>query len=355
MKKRIKKIRSQMEKKDIESLIIDSQNNIFYLTGFTGTAGKVLLTPFDNYFFTDGRYIEQANSQIKGFQIKKIDNSYEKLMKEILNDEKINTIHFESTIISYKQFQKYNNEFSGVKLSPVENIMEELRLKKDESEIAKIKKAVKIADKAFDEIMDYIKPGLTENEIALKLEYIMRKEGGSEPPFDYIVASGKRSSLPHGVASDKKIKNGDFVTMDFGIKYEGYCSDITRTVILGKHTSKQQEIYETVLKAQKQVIKEIEPGMNTKNIDAIARDIIKEAGYGDNFKHSLGHGLGIEVHEQPRISYKNEDKIEAGMVITNEPGIYISDWGGVRIEDDLLITDSGCEVLNSAPKELIIL
>ncbi|MGM0437114.1 MAG: M24 family metallopeptidase [Bacillota bacterium] len=354
MKKRIEKIRSLMEKEGIDSLLITTDVNRFYLSGFTGSSGYILFTPEKNYFITDFRYTEQAKNQTNGFEILEFNKNIPERIAEILNKNNSKKLGFESKNVTYNKYKEYKSKFNGIDLISTEDLVKNLRKVKDEEEIDKIKKAIEITDNAFNHILDFIEEGKTEREVALELEYFMKQAGGEKNAFDFIVASGKRSSMPHGVASDKKLKKGDFITMDFGTFYEGYCSDMTRTVVLGEVSDKQRKIYNIVLKAQKEVINKIKAGMSGKEADAIARDIIEDAGYGDNFGHGLGHGIGVEVHESPRASYKSDDVLKEGMVVTDEPGIYIPDWGGVRIEDDLLVTEDGCEVLNNSPKELIV-
>lgn len=355
MKKRIEKARSLMEEKEVDSLLITTDVNRFYISGFTGSSGYVLFTSENNYFITDFRYTEQAKNQTNGFEILEFNKNVPEKINDILIEDNCERLGFESKNVTYNKYNEYKEKFTEVELIATEDLMKELRITKDKEEIDKIKKAIAITDNAFKHILDFIEVGKTEREVALELEYFMKQAGGEKNAFDFIVASGKRSSMPHGVASDKKLEYGDFITMDFGTFYKGYCSDMTRTVVLGEATDKQRKIYNIVLDAQKEVIKKIKPGMSGKEVDAIARDKIKDAGYEDNFGHGLGHGIGVEVHEGPRASYKSDDFIEEGMVVTDEPGIYIPDWGGVRIEDDLLITENGCEVLNNSPKELIII
>ncbi len=354
MKGRIKNVHKLMEENSIDGLLIDSSQNRRYLSGFTGSAGRILFTDKQDYFLTDFRYVEQANEQTEGYKIIEINKNFEVKLNDLAQENGITKLGFESKAITYQQYEKYN-QYIGAELVATQDYIEKLRLIKDDSEVDKIKKAVEISDKAFEHILGFIKVGMTEREVALELEFYSKRLGAEKNAFDFIVASGKRSSLPHGIASEKKIEHGDFVTMDFGSFYQGYCSDITRTVVIGEATEKQREIYATVLNAQLQVIKEINAGMSCVDVDDIARAMIAKAGYGDNFGHGLGHGIGLEVHEGPRVSFTSEDTLEAGMVVTDEPGIYISDWGGVRIEDDLLITEKGCQVLNKAPKELIVL
>ena len=354
MKKRIEKTRELMEEKNIDSLLITTDVNRFYLSSFTGSSGLLLFTPAENYFITDFRYTEQAKNQTEGYEILEFNRNVPEKINDILIEDNAQKLGFEAKSLSYNKYNEYNNKFESVELISTKDLIKELRKIKEDKEIEKIKKAIEITDNAFNHILDFIEEGKTEREVALELEYFMKQAGAEKNAFDFIVASGKRSSMPHGVASNKKIKKGDFITMDFGTFYEGYCSDMTRTVVLGEASEKQKEIYNIVLKAQKAVIENIQPGMSGKEVDAIARDIIEDEGYGDNFGHGLGHGIGVEVHEGPRASYTSDEIIKEGMVVTDEPGIYIPDWGGVRIEDDLLITKDGCEVLNNSPKELII-
>lgn len=354
MQAKIKKVYELMDKEGLDALLIDSPENRYYLTGFTGTAGRVLLTGKGAYFITDFRYVEQAKKQTEGYEIVELSSNFEKGLNELLKKDGVKRLGFESKAISHEQFLKYN-EVLEVELQKTTDLIEGLRVIKGPEEIEKIKKAVEITDAAFAHILGIIKPGVTEREIALELEFFQKRMGGEKNAFDFIVASGQRSSLPHGVASDKMIEKGDFVTLDFGVFYQGYCSDLTRTVVVGEPDEKQKEIYGLVLKAQLAVIERVKAGMSCKEVDEIARGIIGEAGYRENFGHGLGHGIGLEIHEAPRVSFTSETILQPGMVVTNEPGIYIPGWGGVRIEDDLLITEEGCEVLNKAPKELIIL
>ena len=352
MQTRIKKVYELMDKEGLEALLIDSPENRQYLTGFTGTAGRVLFTGKGAYFITDFRYVEQAKEQTEGYEIVEISSNFEQGLNELLQKDGVKMLGFESRAISHEQFLRYV-EVLEVELQRTTDLIEGLRVIKEQEEIEKIRKAVEITDAAFAHILDFIKPGVTEREIALELEFYQKRMGGEKNAFDFIVASGQRSALPHGVASEKVIEKGDFVTLDFGVFYQGYCSDLTRTVVVGEPDEKQREVYELVLKAQLAVIENVKAGMSCKEVDEIARGIIGDAGYRENFGHGLGHGIGLEIHEGPRVSFTSETILQTGMVVTNEPGIYIPGWGGV--EDDLLITEEGCEVLNKAPKELIIL
>jgi Xaa-Pro aminopeptidase len=355
MEKRINKLKEKLKEKNIDAFLVTKRENVRYLSQFTGTSGKLLITQNDSIFITDFRYLDQASDQTDGCVIKEISSNFVVGFSELLKRKKIKNLSFESEDLNFETYQKLKEKLDIETLNPQESIVEELRMIKDQSEVEKIKKAVEIADQGFQFLINFIEPGKREKEVALELEFFMKRHGGEANAFDFIVASGKRGALPHGVASDKKIEIGDLVTIDFGTVYQGYHSDITRTIAVGEPDNKLRDIYELVLTAQKKVIAEIKAGMSCFDADKIARDFIAKAGYKDNFGHGLGHGIGLEIHEGPRISYTSEDSLKPGMVVTDEPGIYISGLGGVRIEDDLLITESGCEVLNSAPKELIIL
>ncbi|SIQ11444.1 M24 family metallopeptidase [Halanaerobium kushneri] len=355
MEKRINKLREKMKEKDIEAFLVTKKENVRYLSQFTGTAGKLLITETDSVFITDFRYLDQAAEQTDGCVIEEISSNFIEGFAELIKRKKINNLSFESQDLNFKTYQKLKNKLEVESLNPVESVVEDLRMIKDLNEVDKIKKAVEIADRAFDFLLEFIEVGKSEKEIALELEFFMKKNGGEANAFDFIVASGKRGALPHGVASKKIIEKGDLITIDFGTVFQGYHSDITRTVAVGEPDSELKEIYQLVLQAQQKVISKISSGMDCIEADKIARDLIKEAGYGDNFGHGLGHGIGLEIHENPRLSYTSDGILKPGMVVTDEPGIYISGLGGVRIEDDLLITEEGCEVLNSAPKELIVL
>ena len=234
-------------------------------------------------------------------------------------------------------------------------MIEKIREVKDASEIKIIRQAIEIADQAFEHILTFIKPGITEIQVANELDFYMRSLGASGVSFDTIVASGVRSSMPHGVASQKVIESGDLITLDFGCYYEGYVSDMTRTIALGTIDPKLKEIYEIVLRANEIVNENTKAGITGKQMDALARDYITQKGYGDDFGHSTGHGIGLDIHEGPSISFRNEEPLVVNNIVTNEPGIYLAGLGGVRIEDDLLIQEGGVEILNHSPKELIIL
>jgi Xaa-Pro aminopeptidase len=264
---------------------------------------------------------------------------------------------FEAGNLTMSAFDKLAKELPSKTLVKTENLVEALRLLKDSGEIAAIERSCALVDETFNEILNFIKPGVTEADIAIELEYRMRKHGADAPGFETIIASGKNGAKPHAQPSEKAVENGDFVTMDFGARLNAYNSDITRTVAVGAITDEQRKVYDTVLKAQKAAVAALRPGITCVDADKVARDIIAEAGYGEYFGHGLGHSLGLDVHDGARLSpsAEPEAKVRPGEVWTIEPGIYVPDFCGVRIEDDVLVTESGSRVLTHAPKELIVL
>ncbi len=355
MQHRLERLRHALADLGADAFITDHQPNRRYLTGFTGSAGTVLITADRALLITDFRYLEQAANQAPAFDII---NNERKMLEAVAQQVKalgVKRLAFEKQHVSYAAYEEWRQAFAGVELVPTSGLVERLRIIKDEAELAIVREAVRIADDAFTHILGYIKPGVREIDVALELEFFMRKQGASAAAFDIIIASGKRGALPHGAASDKRIEAGELVTLDFGAIYKGYCSDITRTVAVGEPSAKLREIYEIVRKAQLAGVEGIKPGMTGREADALTRDVIAAAGYGEAFGHSTGHGFGLEVHEWPNLSALSDMVLEPGMLVTVEPGIYLSDIGGVRIEDDVLITGSGCEILTQSTKELLIL
>ncbi|MBP1969722.1 Xaa-Pro aminopeptidase [Virgibacillus natechei] len=349
---KLTKLRKKLEASNLDAILITSAINRRYITGFTGTAGVAIVSREDARFITDFRYTEQANEEIDAFNIVEHKQSLDMEISNQLNEMNVKQLGFEKDHVTYSKYEQYK-QVIDTELIPVSGLVEELRLVKSTDELSIMKKAAKIADDAFEHIQAYIKPGAKEIDISNELEFFMRKQGATSSSFDIIVASGNRSALPHGVASDKEIQSGELVTLDFGALYHGYCSDITRTVAVGEISSELKAIYNTVLEANVRGVDGIKPGITGKEADALTRDYIKGQGYGDYFGHSTGHGLGLEVHEGPGLSFKTDKKLEAGMVVTVEPGIYIPGVGGCRIEDDIVLTETGNERLTFAPKELI--
>lgn len=351
---KLTKLRESFSKAGIDGLLVTSTFNRRYVSNFTGSSGVVLISLDGAKFITDFRYIEQATSQCIGYDIVKHTGNIKEIVSQLVKELGITKLGFESDYLSFTEYKGYEKEV-GCELVPISGLIEKIRLIKTPEEIKILKEAADIADAAFKHILDFIRPGLTELEVANELEFFMRKAGATSSSFDTIVASGARSALPHGVASEKVIEKGDFVTLDYGAYYKGYVSDITRTIAIGQPDEKLKEIYEIVYHAQHLAIDGIKPGMTGKEADALTRDYISEKGYGEYFGHSTGHGIGLEVHEGPALSMKSDIVLEPGMVVTVEPGIYIPGLGGVRIEDDTLITETGNERLTHSTKELIIL
>lgn len=354
VEKRIVKFRNEFERLGIDAALIISDANRNYLTGFTGDESFAVITKNKSFFITDSRYTEQAKNQVKNFEIVEYKPpTVHECIRKIAIDNEIKSIGIEEDRISFLEYQKLKETLGEIRLVNLEGTVENIRTIKDKDEIELISKAAKIADDAFLHILNFIKPGIKEKDIAFELEFFMKKNGASKLSFDSIIASGVRSSLPHGVATEKIIEEGDFLTLDFGCVYEGYCSDMTRTIVVGKADEKQKEIYNIVLEANKAALEAIKPNMLCSQIDKVARDIITNKGYGDKFGHGLGHGVGREIHEQPRLSVFSKSILQTGMVITDEPGIYIPGYGGVRIEDLVLVTEDGYKVLSNSIKELI--
>lgn len=351
---KIDKLRECFAKHHIDAMLVTSPYNRRYITNFTGSAGSALITETDCLFITDFRYTEQASSQAKGYDIIQHNGSIIDEIAKQVEKLGIRKLGFEKDYVTFSEYQLYQKALQA-ELIPVSRLIENLRLIKSEQEIKTLKVAADIADATFKHILDYLKPGVSELDVANEMEYFMRKAGATSSSFDTIVASGKRSALPHGVASNKVIEKGDFVTLDFGALYNGYVSDLTRTVAVGEPSEKLKEIYQIVLEAQLRAMNQLTSGMTGVEADAIARDYITEKGYGDHFGHSLGHGIGLEVHEGPSLSTRSKTVLKPGMIVTVEPGIYLQGIGGVRIEDDTIIKDTGNEPLTHSPKDLIIL
>ncbi|SFD53267.1 Xaa-Pro aminopeptidase [Lentibacillus persicus] len=349
---KLAELRRKLNEENLDAILINSPINRRYITGFTGTAGAAVVTQNDARFITDFRYIEQASEQAVDFTIVEHKQPIHNEISEQLKQMSVKRIGFEKDHVTFSTYEKYN-ETLETELVPVSGLVEDLRLVKSDEELEHLKRAAKIADDAFDHIQNYIKPGVKEIDISNELEFFMRRQGAASSSFDIIVASGYRAALPHGVASEKEIQNGELVTMDYGALLDGYCSDTTRTVAVGEISDRLKTIYDTVLEAQLRGVANIKPGMTGKEADALTRDYIDSKGFGDYFGHSTGHGLGMEVHEGPALSFKSDKKLEPGMVVTVEPGIYIPDVGGCRIEDDIVITETGNDRLTRAPKELV--
>ncbi len=348
---RIQKVKELIKEKEVHGILISSPENRRYFSGFTGSAGNLLITPDKNLLVTDFRYISQGKEQAEGYEIIKTSKEYS--LTNVIKNEKLESIAIEEDYTTYEQYLKYTEKLPDIDIKSLDKNLLKIRSIKEEDEISKIRNAAQITDKAYSYILNEIKPGIKERDVANALEFFMKNEGAAKVSFDIIVASGVRSSLPHGIASEKVIEKGDMITLDFGCVYEGYCSDMTRSFVLGKATERQKEIYHVVLKAQMEALNSVKDGITGIELDNIARDIITDAGYGDYFGHGLGHGVGLLVHELPHVNHLGQEKMEPGNVITIEPGVYIPEYGGVRIEDLVVVRKDGYEVLSNSPKDLI--
>jgi len=348
-----------MQELKIEAMLIGSKSNRRYMSGFTGSSAMLYVSKTKQVIITDFRYMQQTSLQCQQFEcINQGSIGIIKTALEIAKQEGVKYIGFESAHTNYLAFLELKS-YDAFEFIPTHNLIENFRQIKDDEELQKLRQAEHIGDLAFAHIVPFITQhyleGLTENNIALELEHFMRQQGASGTSFASIVASGIKSSLPHAEPGNEMLQKGDFVVMDFGCIYEGYCSDMTRTVIIGEPTEKHKHIYDTVLKAQLAALQAIKPGMLGQEVDKVARDIITQAGFGEYFGHGLGHSTGIDIHESPRFSPLDTTKILKGMIMTVEPGIYIPKFGGVRIEDLVVITENGIENLTHSPKELIVI
>ncbi|MEK6647369.1 MAG: Xaa-Pro peptidase family protein [Candidatus Firestonebacteria bacterium] len=348
LENRIRNIKDIIKTKKFDAFLVTDPLNRKYLSGFTGTSGWIVVTSEKIFLITDLRYTQQANLEtgsILNCEILIHKVNIVKALARILQKNKIKKLGFEAKHLTIYYYEKLKGEMPYLKFFPTENIVENLRMIKTEAEINYIKYAVDIAKKSFESIKGKIKAGVLEKDLALELEYQMKKNGADEIAFPIIVASGYRSALPHGVATTKKIKEKELVLIDFGAVCKNYLSDLTYTVCIGIMNKKQEKIFKTIRTAQELAISKIKPGVKLKYIDSIARGFIKKQGYANYFTHGLGHGIGMAVHELPVVSGKSKEELKEGMVVTVEPGIYISGWGGVRLEKDVVVRKNGTEVL----------
>ncbi|MBI4555942.1 MAG: aminopeptidase P family protein [Candidatus Hydrogenedentes bacterium] len=355
MNSRIEAVRKRLMETECDAFFSVAPPTNQYLTGFTGSTSAVVITANEALFLCDFRYTEQAASQVHGCRIEEIKGNLLKRLAERLKDLKVESAGFEPAYLTVDEFQTIQSEFSG-SLKPQPELIAGLRSVKSPEEVEAVRAASGLAETVLVDLLPSIKSGISERELAARFEYEFKRRGASGASFDTIALFGARSSLPHGQPADTLLRPGDVVLLDFGCRKGGYCSDLTRTYVFGNIPGLWlEEIYAITLKAQEAALQSVKAGIPCRQLDAVARDIIGEAGYGKQFGHGLGHGVGIEIHEAPRLNPEAEAVLEAGMVITIEPGIYLPGKGGVRIEDLVVVTGNGCEVLTKSPKELKVL
>lgn len=349
---RINKLRELMEKNRIDALLVSNLSNIFYLSGFTGSTAALLVSEDSADMVVDPRYTIQASRECPDARVIEFTGkSQMQAAAEVLNELKAETVGFEADYLSVSQYRTLRKHcLKSIKLRGVSGLVNILRRVKDSHEIELSRQAIKITDQAMEYIVPGIVPGISEKDVEIELISQIRRLGGDREAFDPIIASGPNAACPHASPTDCVIQPDSFVKLDFGARYKHYNGDITRTVPVGDPGDKFREIYDIVLGAQLAAIEAIAPGKTGREIDSVARDYIANAGYGENFGHGLGHALGVDVHDGPGFSVSSDIVLEPGMLLTVEPGIYIEGWGGIRIEDDVLVTDTGCEVLTDYPK-----
>jgi len=344
---RVRKLLDLMKEKGIDTLFITDENNMYYYSGFYKGEGYLVINSKRLCVVTDSRYTEYASYACKGFDVVNIASCSP---EDFVSDGDI--CAFEDMSISYAMYMKFASKIKDIK--PIGNMANELRQIKDENEINLIKQAAHIADKAFEHICSYIAPGISEKQIASEIDCFMKKNGAEDSSFTTIAASGTRASLPHAIPTDARLKKGDFIVLDYGCVIDGYRSDMTRTVAVGSITDEKKEIYEAVLNAQLLSLNHLKAGVSAYEVDKVARDYLDSL-YKGAFSHSLGHGVGLCIHESPNLSPKNNVPLKNGMVVTVEPGIYLEGNTGVRIEDLTVVRNDGCEILSHSPKKLIVL
>ena len=352
--KRQKDLRMVLDERGLDGMLITNLTNVRYISGFTGSAASCLITPEGQYFVTDGRYIEQSKAQVKGFE-RFIDmNSHLSQIKDNNLNPNGFKLAFEGDHMSYALYENMISMFPNTKWENSSMILEDLAAVKDDHELECIRTAVEVTDKVYEEILPMLRPGFTEKQVANTMvsKYREYAEGEAYSP---IVATGPNGALPHAIPTEREFQNGDFIVIDAAAKYGGYHADMTRTPVVGKATEKHKEVYSIVKEAQQRGCDIAKAGVPCKEVDAATREYIGEMGYGEYYTHGTGHGLGLEIHTSPRFSPQSKQVLEVNNVMTIEPGIYLAGWGGVRIEDDVIIGQDDCEILNQTTKDLVVL
>ena len=351
MNSRLARLREVIAQKDMEALLVSQPENRRYLSGFTGSAGVLIIGQERALLATDFRYYEQVKIQAPDFGLVQVTDSTHAALAQAVAALGFKRLGFESHVLTVATYEQWRSAMPVVEWTPTSGIVEDLRQVKDVDEMRTIEEAVRIADEAMSHVMAWIRPGVTERQVAWELEVHMRTHGAEKLSFETIVGSGPNSAIVHGLPTDRPIREGEPILIDMGAVYEGYCSDLTRSFCFGQASDEYRQVWDLVLKAQLAAEEAIVAGISGAEADAVARRIIYEAGYKERFGHGLGHGVGLAIHESPRASKTYEGTLNAGTVVTVEPGVYIPGWGGVRIEDMIVVEESGCRVLSQAPKQ----
>ncbi len=354
LKNRRARLESFFDLYNLDAILFTNLLNIRYLCGFSGSEGALLLSRDAAWFLCDSRYTTQADAEVGDAAIRQFTAKLD-TVAELITELKLLRIGYEAAHTTVEDFNVLSGKLTGRELVSISGDLDQIRSCKDSEELGRLRKVASIASTSLLAVLPILKPGISEMVVARELEFEMRRQGADGRAFDFIVASGERGAMPHGRASDKTVKAGELVTIDFGASKDGYYSDETVTVVIGQTDARYREIYGIVKEAHDRAIACVKPGVACRQLDAVARDFIKESGYGEYFGHGLGHGVGLEIHEKPVISPRSESVVEEGMVFTIEPGIYIPGFGGVRIEDTVAVSAHGCELLTLVPKELMIL
>lgn len=353
MTSRIDRLRQKLAEQKLDAILISQAENRRYLSGFTGTSGILVISQRAAVLATDFRYTEQAEEQAADFEVLRIEGDFKTWLPELMGRLGVKRLGFEATVVTFAEYQRFKEaaaEVAGLGLSPTKDLVEDLRADKDREELRKIEAVVAITDEAFESVRKRMRPGMTEKQVAWELERALRDFGADGICFDVIVGSGPNAALPHAACSDRPIQASEPIVIDVGGKWAGYSADLSRTVCLGEPSETFNKVYDIVLGAQLTAIATISNGMTGEEADGLARVVIEQAGYGDAFGHGLGHGVGLAVHELPRLGKHSTDVLRPGMVFTIEPGIYLKGWGGVRIEDVVVLQETGVRTLTKAPK-----
>jgi Xaa-Pro aminopeptidase len=354
LKNRRSRLKPFYEDHDLDAILFTNLANIRYLCGFSGSDGVLLLARDEAWFLCDSRYTTQAAEEVRGAVVREFSAKYEAVCS-LITDNKIRRFGIEATHMLVSDFRQLSERLDGCELVGIGAALDSIRSCKDQDEIETLGRVAGLASASLNAVLASLVPGVRETDFALELEIEMRRRGAEARAFDFIVASGERGAMPHGRASDKVLRSGELVTIDFGAVKDGYYSDETVTVAVGRPSDRGREIHAVVRQAHDRAIAAVRPGISCRDLDAVARDYISEQGYDAYFGHGLGHGVGLEIHEKPVVSQRSEAVVEEGMVFTIEPGIYIPGFGGVRIEDTVAVTADGCVILTQVPKDLILL